>query len=394
VSTSDGQARTSRIDRDALLADLAAASAQLRYEGALHADALASSLGVSHADFACLTLLFLEGAATAGRISEVTGLSSGGVSGVIDRLERAGYARREADPADRRRVVVTLAADQRPRLDEAFAQIRVAEGPLFETYTSAELPLLLADAEERLAITRDETRRLRGEARDATPTAEVRTFSTPLNERRHARLEFVGGGELLRVQGDPDLPELFQAEFQGGGARAAVDDYGTVSIRSRSPRRGGPTDGTITLNASVQWTIQFRGGGGRIEADLRSVPLAGLEIVGGSGDIEVTLGPPEGHVALHMNGGTRHVRLHRPLGAEARLSARVGRERTRTAIWSRPARRTRRGVLSHLVIDGEAAVRSSSKSGSRWETPGHATAADRFDITVRGGAVRLELDEV
>jgi hypothetical protein len=249
-----------------------------------------------------------------------------------------------------------------------------------------------------VAITRDETLRLRGEARDAAPTAEVRTFSTPIEERRHARLEFVGGGELVRVQGDPDLLELFQAEFQGGGARAAVDDYGTVSIRSRSPRRGGPTDGAITLNATVQWTIQFRGGGGRIEVDLSNVPLAGLEIVGGDGDIEVTLGPPDGHVPLHMNGGSRHIRFHRPVGTEVSVSARA--RGLRSILWPRAARRSRRrgrsrrGTLDHVVIDGESSERAWSMNGSRWETPGHATAAHRFDITVRGGAIRLELDEL
>ncbi len=374
MSTPSHQRDSDRTDRDALLVDLASASARLRYETTLHADALAAILGISHADFACLTLLFLEGAATPGRLSEVTGLSSGGVSGVVDRLERAGYVERAADPADRRRVVVALAADRLPTLEEAFRQLPAAEDAILEAYSTDEIALLLADAEERIASTRDEARRLRGEARESTPTTEVRTFSTPLDGRRHARLEFVGGGDLLRLNGDPDLRGLFRAEFEGGGARAAVDDHGTVRIRSRSPRRGGPTDGLITLNAAVEWTIQFRGGGGRIAADLGNVSIADLEIVGGSGDTDVVLGPPDGHVRLHMYGGARHVHLHRPKGSEARLSL--------------------RGMLSHLVIDGEDSGRSWSLRGSKWETPGHATATDRFDISVRGGAVQLELDEV
>jgi len=388
VSTSD-ERNSDRSEHDALLVDLAAASARLRYETTLHADALAATLGIGHADFACLTLLFLEGAATPGRLGEVTGLSSGGVSGVVDRLERAGYVQRAADPADRRRVVVALDPDRLPRLEEAFGQLPAADEAVLEGYSPSELALLLADTEERLASSRDETLRLRGETSGGTPTPEVSTFATPLDSRRDARLEFVGGGELVRVQGDPDLPELFQAEFQGGGAGATVDDQQTVSIRSRSPRRGGPTSGLITLHAGVRWAIQFRGGNGRIEADLRDVPLASLEIVGGSGDIEVTLGPPDGHVELYLNRGSRHVRLHRPRGTEASVSAR----RAGSALWPRSARRSRRGLRSHVVIDGESSRRSWSMRGSRWETPGHATAADRFDITVRGRAARLELDE-
>jgi len=48
---------------------------------------------------------------TAGAIAKETGLTTGAVTSVIDRLEMAGYARRELDPGDRRKVYVTLNAD-------------------------------------------------------------------------------------------------------------------------------------------------------------------------------------------------------------------------------------------------------------------------------------------
>jgi hypothetical protein len=53
------------------------------------------------------SLLQLNGPATAGWLAEMTGLTTGAVTGMIDRLERAGYVRREPDPHDRRRVIVT-----------------------------------------------------------------------------------------------------------------------------------------------------------------------------------------------------------------------------------------------------------------------------------------------
>ncbi|HEY7130982.1 MAG TPA: MarR family transcriptional regulator, partial [Candidatus Limnocylindrales bacterium] len=52
------------------------------------------------------------GATTAGRLSEITGLTSGAVTRVIDRLEQAGYVRRIPDPADRRRVIVEVVPER------------------------------------------------------------------------------------------------------------------------------------------------------------------------------------------------------------------------------------------------------------------------------------------
>ncbi|MFJ1760870.1 MarR family transcriptional regulator [Amycolatopsis sp. NPDC088138] len=48
------------------------------------------------------------GTLTAGRIARLTGLSTGAVTGVLDRLERAGFVRRARDRDDRRKVLVEL----------------------------------------------------------------------------------------------------------------------------------------------------------------------------------------------------------------------------------------------------------------------------------------------
>lgn len=57
-------------------------------------------------DLVCMCLLQLHGPATPGWLAEMTGLSTGAVTGVVDRLERAGYVSRAQDPQDRRRVIV------------------------------------------------------------------------------------------------------------------------------------------------------------------------------------------------------------------------------------------------------------------------------------------------
>ncbi|MGD0387195.1 MAG: MarR family transcriptional regulator [Solirubrobacteraceae bacterium] len=70
--------------------------------------AVADAIGVNRTDMRCLDTLDREGAVPAGRLAEATGLSSGAITTALDRLERAGYARRVHDPGDRRRVLVEL----------------------------------------------------------------------------------------------------------------------------------------------------------------------------------------------------------------------------------------------------------------------------------------------
>ena len=72
-------------------------------------DSLAAErLGVSETDLRCLNIIENSGGLTAGDLAAQSGLTGGDITGVIDRLERAGYARRVPDPADRRRVRVEV----------------------------------------------------------------------------------------------------------------------------------------------------------------------------------------------------------------------------------------------------------------------------------------------
>ena len=64
----------------------------------------AERLGVNRTDLHCLNIIENSGGLTAGELASEAGLTTGAVTGVVDRLERVGYARRAPDPADRRRV--------------------------------------------------------------------------------------------------------------------------------------------------------------------------------------------------------------------------------------------------------------------------------------------------
>src|SRR5215218_212917 len=68
----------------------------------------ALKLGVNRTDLRCLNIVENQGPMTAGKLADLSGLTTAAVTAVLDRLERAGYARRVRDQKDRRQVIVEL----------------------------------------------------------------------------------------------------------------------------------------------------------------------------------------------------------------------------------------------------------------------------------------------
>jgi DNA-binding MarR family transcriptional regulator len=86
--------------------------------------AVAERLGIGPTDHKCLDLLRERGAMTGSELAAVTGLTSGAVTVAVARLERAGYLRREPDPHDRRKQVLSPAPERTPEIHAALAPIR------------------------------------------------------------------------------------------------------------------------------------------------------------------------------------------------------------------------------------------------------------------------------
>jgi DNA-binding MarR family transcriptional regulator len=80
--------------------------------------AVAEEMGVSRSDMRCLDLLDLRGTMTAGALAEASGLTTGAVTFLLDRLERAGMVRRRRDEQDRRRVLVEIEPEAAARAFE------------------------------------------------------------------------------------------------------------------------------------------------------------------------------------------------------------------------------------------------------------------------------------
>jgi DNA-binding MarR family transcriptional regulator len=105
----------------------------------------ADRLGVNRTDLHCLNAIENSGGLTAGELAAEAGLTSGAVTGVVDRLERAGFARRVPDPSDRRRVKVEVTPEFYARAEGIWGPLAAEwESALASRFTAAELARITA----------------------------------------------------------------------------------------------------------------------------------------------------------------------------------------------------------------------------------------------------------
>src|ERR1700704_1472642 len=91
--------------------------------GIIFHQTLADFLGLNITDHKCLGFLLDEGPQTAGRLAELTSLTTGAITGVIDRLEKAGYVKREKDLHDRRRVMIVPIFGSEAKMGSLFVSL-------------------------------------------------------------------------------------------------------------------------------------------------------------------------------------------------------------------------------------------------------------------------------
>jgi DNA-binding MarR family transcriptional regulator len=104
----------------------------------------AERLGVNRTDLHCLNIIESRSGLTAGELAAEAGLTTGAITGVVDRLERAGYARRVRDPADRRKVSVEVTPQFYARADAIWGPMkRDWEHVLMSRLTSEQLECVI-----------------------------------------------------------------------------------------------------------------------------------------------------------------------------------------------------------------------------------------------------------
>jgi DNA-binding MarR family transcriptional regulator len=137
----------------------------------LMGQAAADRIGLNATDLNCLNILSFSGEMTAGDLARETGLTTASITGVADRLEEAGYVRRERDPKDRRRVVIRLVLDRALKnVAPVFLPLVQAWQGVVSRYTDDELQLIVEFYAQMEQVIRDHLVRLRGPAEPDPPT--------------------------------------------------------------------------------------------------------------------------------------------------------------------------------------------------------------------------------
>jgi DNA-binding MarR family transcriptional regulator len=155
-------------ERPGLLDDLLQAGRRLSLATIMFHQAVADRLGLHPTDHKCIDLLSSAGALTAGELADATGLTTGAITGVIDRLESAGFLRREGDPNDRRRVILRLVPKRYRDIARLFEPFAAAYAELGARYSEPELALIVDFMTRSGLVLRDATLELR---RQASPPA-------------------------------------------------------------------------------------------------------------------------------------------------------------------------------------------------------------------------------
>ncbi|NGO13473.1 winged helix-turn-helix transcriptional regulator [Streptomyces sp. HC44] len=148
--------------RSGLLSELSTESRRYMASYALFNQAVADHLRLHPTDLQCLNLLSLErGPVTTGRIAELTGLTTGSATRLVDRLERAGYVVRERDAADRRRVLVATVPEKAEEFSRMWGRLSGGWYALFEELEDDELALLIGHMRRTVEFTATQIARLR-----------------------------------------------------------------------------------------------------------------------------------------------------------------------------------------------------------------------------------------
>ncbi len=331
--------------------------------GASFFRAAAARIGGTVTDLQVVDVLNLIGPMTAGQLADLVGLTTGAITGMINRLEEAGLVRRERDPSDGRRVIVRLVPDkdEMQKIDAIFDSLGEAWDDMISHYDDEQLSFLLEFLKRSNALSRKEIVRLR-----EAPADKGGIFSAPLGELLRGRLVVSSGVSRLTLRTGETMAELYQARFEGPPPGVAAKD-GVVTIRY--PRRmfalgGEQRQALITLNVAIPWEIVIGGGASEIEAKLGGLNLASLEITGGLSMIHLDLPDPSGMVPIRISGGASQILVRRPAGVAARAHL--------------------KGWVSTFLFDGQT---FSDLGNNVWlQSSGFDPTASYYDIEVASSA--------
>jgi DNA-binding MarR family transcriptional regulator len=125
--------------------------------------AIAEKLGLNPTDHKALDLMIREGSVTAGRLAELTGLTTGAVTGMIDRLEKAGFVQRTRPAHDRRQVIIQPIPEKIQKIHHLFESLGQAILTMTDQFSERELAIIHSYLTQSIRVLQTETAKLQSD---------------------------------------------------------------------------------------------------------------------------------------------------------------------------------------------------------------------------------------
>lgn len=149
-----GKATSKKPSRAEIHESLSMAMREMSSLSILISQVIAEKAGMNSTDMESGDLLNIYGPMTAGKLAELTGLTTGAVTGLIDRLEKANFAKRVPDPNDRRKVLVQPVPDRIPELMQYFEPLKDGVEAVLSQYPIEDLVKFLELCQKLISVSR------------------------------------------------------------------------------------------------------------------------------------------------------------------------------------------------------------------------------------------------
>jgi DNA-binding MarR family transcriptional regulator len=336
--------------------------------GASFFRASASRIEMTDTDIQVIDILESMGEATAGQLANLMGLTTGTFTAILNRLEKAGFVRRERDPNDGRRVIVKLAtgSDGKQEINPLFASLGKAWEEMAAQYDDEQKAFLLEFLQRSNTLAREEIARLR-----EVSAGDEGLFSAPMVDVESASLIFYSEGVQLKLRAADLEGALYQARFEGPVPDVKVKG-GVVTMRY--PKRLWDLNkeertAEITLSTAIPWQIAVKGGGAMMTAELGGLDLLELDANGAGSMFRVELPDPTRVVPVRFGGFGSEFTVRRPPGVAASVQ--------------------RKGWGSGVVFDDQ--TDQAGGGDMRFQSPNYEGALLRYDIEMSGSGSMITI---
>ncbi|EQA45089.1 MarR family protein [Leptospira broomii serovar Hurstbridge str. 5399] len=150
-----------KLSRKEILESVMMAIREMSALSVIISQTVAEKVGINSTDMECGDFLHMYGPMTAGKLAELSGLTTGAITGVIDRLEKANVAKREPDPSDRRKVLVVPCYKRVKEFESHYASLGKSASEALERYSTEQLNTFLSISRDMISISQTEIKHMR-----------------------------------------------------------------------------------------------------------------------------------------------------------------------------------------------------------------------------------------